>query len=224
MADRTRTMTAPLGLTLTVVPGATPGDSTLVVLHGSDGRETDLLPFAARVDPAGACIALRGAVRTELGHAFFDRRPDRTFDDDAVSARIAPLVDAIELGQQTVGRARHTTVLGFSNGAVMAAALLERRPELFTGGVLLRPQAPFRSSPRRSELALPVLVIDGRLDARRSTEDGARTAERLRRAGAGVEHVTLGVGHGITDEDERAVRDWLRNRQPAAPGGAPRAS
>lgn len=216
-------MTAPLGLTLTVVPGETPGDSTWVVLHGSDGRETDLLPFAARVDPAGACIALRGAVRTELGHAFFDRRPDRTFDDDAVSARIAPLVDAIELGHRPVGRARHTTVLGFSNGAVMAAALLERRPELFNAGVLLRPQAPFRSSPPRSELALPVLVIDGRDDARRSREDGAWTAERLRGAGAVVDHVTLGTGHSITDEDECAVREWFGSRWPAAPGSAPRA-
>ncbi|MFJ4220338.1 alpha/beta hydrolase [Curtobacterium luteum] len=143
------------------------------------------------------------------GHAFFDRRPDGSFDDDDVAARVAPLVDAIDHGQRMIGRTEHTVVLGFSNGAVMAAALIEQHPELFTGGVLLRPKPPFRSTPAPSGLTLPVLVVDGRNDRRRTPEDGARTAERLRQGGADVEHVVLDIGHGITEDDERAVLDWL---------------
>ena len=39
----------------------------LVLLHGSDGRETDLLPLAERLAPAAAKVSIRGAVRTPGG-------------------------------------------------------------------------------------------------------------------------------------------------------------
>lgn len=207
MTEPSPLATAPLGVSFRVVGGL--GDSTWVLLHGSDGRETDLLPLVERVDPRSPRIAVRGAVLTALGYAFFDREPDGSFDDAAVAARVAPLAEAVELGRRALGRTARTTILGFSNGAVTAAALLEHRPDLFTGGVLLRPRLPFRSGPPPVGVTLPVLVVDGRHDARRTPEDGARTVERLRRAGVTVEHVTLEVGHGTTEDDERLIRDWL---------------
>jgi len=193
------------------------GDSahaTWVLLHGSDGRETDLLPLADRLGPGAAAIAPRGTVRTAHGFAHFRRRPDRTIDHDDVRRRVPLLADAVESATASLPGSARRTIVGFSNGAVMAAALVETRPDLFTTGILIRPQPPFgdaRAPAGRApaELAMPVLVLDGRFDPRRHADDGLRVAERLRSLGAAVDHVTLPVGHGITDADEQAVRRWL---------------
>lgn len=208
MSSSRQLLIAPRGMSLTVAPGTAATDSSLVLLHGSDGHETDLLPLAGRVAPGSATIALRGAATTPLGRAFFDRRADRTIDGTRVRDRIDPVVDAIEFAEPLVGRDRRRWVIGFSNGAVMAAALVETRPHLFTAAVLIRP-APFRSGPVPVRLSMPVLVLDARHDARRTPEDGVAVATRLRDAGATVQHTTLDVGHGITPADEEAVRTWL---------------
>lgn len=214
MSSSRRLLHAPRGVSLTVGPGAAATGSPLVLLHGSDGHETDLLPLAGRVAPGSATIALRGAATTPLGHAFFDRRADRTIDEALVRDRIDPVVDAIEFARSLVGADRRRWVIGFSNGAVMAAALVETRPDLFTAAVLIRPAAPFRSGPVPVRLSVPVLVLDARHDARRTPADGIEVASRLRDAGATVQHTTLDVGHGITPADEDVVRTWLARLTP----------
>jgi hypothetical protein len=60
----------------------------------------------------------------------------------------------------------------------MAAALLVTRPGLLAGAILLRPLSPFRGDlPTRLD-GVPVLIIDGEKDSRRSPGDGARLADR----------------------------------------------
>jgi len=100
--------------------------------------------------------------------------------------------------------------IGFSNGAIMAAALLLTDPGLLAAAVLFRPLSPFTYDlPHRPD-GTPVLIIDGDNDSRRSPGDGLRLAERLVRAGALVTHHALPVGHAITSEDRRIAREWLR--------------
>jgi len=216
----TRSLRSPLGtdIVLSVPAVARPTGTTWVLLHGSDGHETDLLPLADRLAPDDAKIALRGTEPTPQGYAHFRRRPDRSLDEDDLRARIALLADAVDHGSAQLAPAAHRFVLGFSNGAIAAAALLELRPDLFTAGVLIRPQPPFQSEPVGTGSGVPVLVLDARFDARRTASDGLRTAERLRATGAVVDHVTLPVHHGITALDEDAIRRWSGG---LAPGPVP---
>ena len=100
--------------------------------------------------------------------------------------------------------------IGFSNGAIMAAALLLTHPGLLAGAILFRPLSPFSDDPPRCLDATPVLIVDGAKDSRRSPGDGARLAERLAHAGATVTHHVLAVGHAITAEDMRIARAWLQ--------------
>lgn len=73
------------------VPATEPGRVALVLLHGSDGRETDLLPIAGRLMPSAAKISIRGAVPTTGGYAFFRRLPDRRIDEQDLTARLSPV-------------------------------------------------------------------------------------------------------------------------------------
>jgi phospholipase/carboxylesterase len=102
--------------------------------------------------------------------------------------------------------------IGFSNGMIMAAALLLTRPGLLAGAILVRPLSPFRGDlPTRLDGA-PVLIIDAKRDSRRSSGDGARLADRLTCAGAMVTHHVLPVGYSITAMDREIAREWLTGR------------
>ena len=63
--------------------------------------------------------------------------------------------------------------VGFSNGAIMAAALLLTRPGLLAGAILFRPLSPFRDELPARLNGTPILIIDGEKDSRRSPGDGA---------------------------------------------------
>ncbi|WP_139195198.1 alpha/beta hydrolase [Curtobacterium sp. MCBA15_001] len=195
--------------TLVVVPTEPRSGPTWVLLHGSDGSEADLLPVAERLAPSAVKVAPRGTVETPEGFAFFLRGADRRIDEADLRVRAEPLVTRIRSAQAAHASDGRLVVLGFSNGAVMATALIELHPELFAAAVLVRTQLPFPGVPRPAVPSIPVLVLDGRDDARRSPEAGRDVARRLRDAGARVTHVVLPVAHGMTAADERRIANWL---------------
>ena len=192
------------------------------MLHGSGGNEHDLVPLAEELAPGSPMLGVRGTVAIDGGFAFFHRFPDRTIDEADITARIPALADFIETASTRYSFARAPVAIGFSNGAIMAAAttslpetpggaaaLLLTRPSLLAGAILFRPLSPFVGDlPPRLD-GTPVLIIDGEKDSRRSPGDGARLAERLIRAGATVTHHVLPVGHSITALDREIARQWL---------------
>jgi phospholipase/carboxylesterase len=180
----------------------------LVLLHGSGGSEVDLLPLAEAIAPNSAKLALRGAIKWEDGYAFFRRFPDRRIDESSLYAQVPTLASII--AETTAQECNHRPVLvGFSNGAIMAAALVLLYPNLASGAVLLRPLWPFSTPISATMPDTPVLVIDAIDDPRRRANDGLEIAAKLKLAGAKVEHFRLPVGHALTHEDTTAIRGWL---------------
>jgi phospholipase/carboxylesterase len=161
------------------------------------------------VGPGSPTLGIRGTVAIDGGFAFFYRFPDRTIDEADITARVSALADFIEVTSACYSFTRAPIAIGFSNGAIMAAALLLTRPGLLAAAILFRPLSPFRDDlPTRLD-GTPVMIIDGEKDNRRSLGDGARLADRLARAGAMVSHHVLPVGHSITAMDREIAREWL---------------
>ncbi len=192
-----------------LVPATRHDAVPLVLLHGSDGRETDLLPLAERLAPAAAKVSVRGAVRTPGGYAFFRRFPDRRIDEEDLTGRLQPFTQLIGTALTELGLHRRPVAVGYSNGAIMAAAALQTNSDLFAGAVLFRPLSPFTVAPITPLNGLPVLVLDGADDDRRRPGDGRVLAESLRRVGADVCHEVLPTGHGIGELDEEIAGRWL---------------
>jgi phospholipase/carboxylesterase len=204
-------MTAPSHSHL-FTPATDPIRSPLVLLHGSGGDENELVPLAASVAPGSPTLGIRGTVHIDGGFAFFHRFADRTIDEADITARVSVLADFIEATGAHYSFTGAPIAIGFSNGAIMAAALLLTRPGLLAGAILFRPLSPFREDlPTRLD-GTPVLIIDGEKDSRRSPGDGARLAERLTRAGAMVSHQILPVGHSITVMDREIAKEWLQQQ------------
>ncbi|MGW0249099.1 alpha/beta hydrolase [Nocardia goodfellowii] len=111
----------------------------LVLLHGSHGTETELIPMAGDVAPGSPALGIRGAVPMEDGYGFFRRFPDRRVDEADIAARVPVLADYIETSCAGYRLTEPPVAIGFSNGAIMAAAVLLTRPGLLAGAILLRP-------------------------------------------------------------------------------------
>jgi phospholipase/carboxylesterase len=193
------------------VPGTVATGTPLVLLHGSGGNEYDLEPLAAKLAPGAATLGVRGTVSIDGGFAFFYRRPDNSVDEADIGARIPALAEFIAAASVRHEFAKAPIAVGFSNGAIMAAALVLTHPGLLSAAILFRPLSPFLQDLQVRIDGTPVLIIDGEKDSRRSLGDGARLAERLVRAGATVTHHVLPVGHSITSMDERIARGWCRS-------------
>jgi phospholipase/carboxylesterase len=180
-----------------------------VLLHGTDGDETDLLPAAARLAPTATTVAVRGSVATPEGFAHFHRRPDRSIDEEDIRRRVGPLLDLISTALDSRPGGGSPILLGFSNGAIMAAALLQQAPDLFGAAVLLRPLAPYSDRVMPPLNGMPVLVLEAAGDPRRSPSDGAEQSTALTRAGARVDHRRIPGGHPMNSLDEQAITAWL---------------
>jgi phospholipase/carboxylesterase len=142
------------------------------------------VPLAGDLAPRSPILAVRGGISFDGGYAFFHRFPDRSVDEADITSRAVILADFIWAASMQYSLTRAPIAIGFSNGAIVAAALLLTRPGLLAGAILFRPLSPCRDDlPTRLD-GTPVLIIDGERDSRRSPGDGARLAERTIRAGA----------------------------------------
>jgi phospholipase/carboxylesterase len=193
-----------------LIAGAETFHTPLLMLHGSGRTEQDMVPLAAELSPKSMAVAVRGAVPWESGFAFFRRFEDRSIDENSIAVQVRVLAGRIEKISADHRFVRPPIAVGFSNGAIMAAALMMLYPHLLSGAVLFRPLSPFAADPRTSIPGTPVLITDGRDDHRRSPGDAALLASRLARLGASVTHHQLPVGHSITEHDRRLAHEWLQ--------------
>ncbi|RHZ94507.1 alpha/beta hydrolase [Cereibacter sphaeroides] len=190
------------------VPATDPGRPPLLLLHGTGGDESDLVPLGRAVAPGAALLSPRGAVLEQGRPRFFRRLAEGVFDEADVERRAHDLADFVVQAQARYGLAA-PVALGFSNGANVAAALLWLRPEVLAGAVLLRPMVPLARPPSGRLEGRPVLILSGSADPIVPAENAARLAERLTEAGAALTRRTLPAGHGLTQRDLDLTTEWL---------------
>jgi phospholipase/carboxylesterase len=190
-----------------------PGPGTarpLLLLHGTGGDESDLLPLGRVVAPEAALLAPRGAVRENGMPRFFRRLAEGVFDEADLRRRTADLAAFVLAARERYDLGA-PVALGFSNGANIAASLLMLRPETLAGAVLIRPMVPFAEPPAADLAGRPVLILSGAMDPIVPAENARRLAEQLAAAGARVEHRVLPAGHGLSQADVSLATGWIRS-------------
>ncbi len=147
---------------------------------------------------AGAAFALaRGQVLEGGMPRFFRRLAEGVFDEVDVRRRADDLAAFIAEARAAYGTAG-TIALGFSNGANIAAAVMQLHPGVLAGGVLLRAMVPLKEAPV-ADLS-GTRIHDGlRRHGPHRAEANARTlAATFSDMKADVRHEVLPVGHGLS--------------------------
>ena len=189
-------------------PATLPAARPLLLLHGTGGDESDLLPLGRAVAPGAALLSPRGKVLENGMPRFFRRLAEGVFDEADVRRLAAELAGFVAESRAAYGLAA-PVALGFSNGANIAAALLYLAPETLAGAVLLRAMTPLSEPPRTDLAGKPVLILSGSMDPIVPAENAERLAVQLGNAGAEVTHRVLPAGHGLSQADVTLAKQWL---------------
>src|SRR5215212_2880083 len=128
------------------VPAAVSGKPPILLLHGTGGDENDLLRFGHAVAPGSALLSPRGKVMEGGKPRFFRRLKEGIFDEEDVRRRAHELAGFVDEARDTY-RLDAPIAVGFSNGANIAAAVLQLWPKVLAGAVLLRAMVPLQRPP-----------------------------------------------------------------------------
>jgi len=188
--------------------GAAAAAPPLLLLHGTGGDETDLLPLGRMIAPASALVSPRGRVLENGMPRFFRRLREGVFDEEDVRRQAQALADFVAEARAAYGLAAPVAV-GFSNGANIAAALMLLHPDVLAGACLIRAMVPL-SDPGTADLTgKPVLILSGAQDPIVPTENPVRLAAMLTARGATMQHKVLPGGHGLSQADVTLAKTWL---------------
>jgi phospholipase/carboxylesterase len=190
------------------VPGSS--NRTLLLLHGTGGNERDLLPIGRELDPDASLLSPRGKILENGMPRFFRRLAEGVFDLEDLKYRTNELADFVTAAAQHYGFALDNLVaVGYSNGANIAASMLLLRPEIMYAAILFRAMVPLHPEKLPDLSRAQVWIGAGDQDPIVPASEAKRLAELFRRAGADVTIDFTDTGHGLTNDDLEAARNWL---------------
>jgi phospholipase/carboxylesterase len=200
-------------------PDAPEAPAALVVLlHGYGSNEDDLFQLTPALDQRLTVLSARAPLFLAPGaFAWFEiafTREGIAVDERQAERSRQTLAEFVERAGAAFGAGPgHTVLVGFSQGATMAALLALTRPDLVAGAAVLSGIVPsdlLSMAPDRAALAgRRFLVAHGTQDTVVPVEHGRATRELLDGLGAQVQYREEHVGHGIGPQTLRDLADWL---------------
>jgi predicted esterase len=205
----------PLTYTHQFKPGSDVAAPPLLLLHGTGGTEEDLLPLGQALSPGSALLSPRGNVLEHGAARFFARVSEGIFDPTEVARRTHELADFIvAAAREHRFDATRLIAVGFSNGANIAATLLQLRPVVLAGAILFRPMVIIDSpAPPHSLDGKRVLISSGSQDPLVASDHPHRLAAHFRAGGADATLEMHPASHGMVQSDVTAAKLWFEHHR-----------
>jgi len=184
---------------------------TLLLLHGTGGDETDLIPMARMLEITNASIlSPRGKVIENGMPRYFRRLAEGIFDIEDLKFRTNELADFVQNASKTYALDLNRIIaIGYSNGANIAASVLLVRPEILSGAILFRPMIPLVPNTLPNLSSKRVLISAGLHDPIVASYQTKDLFNLLEKVGAKVSIQWQNSGHELTQRDMIAARKWL---------------
>jgi phospholipase/carboxylesterase len=196
------------------VPTSQSSKRTLVLLHGTGGDETDLLDIAAWIDPSAGVLSLRGDVVEQGQNRFFKRLAPGVFDQADLAMRTRNLHAFLKDASIRYGFDPNQIVLvGYSNGANIAASLLLQTEATVAGAVLFHPMLPCKAIPGMNRQSVPVFIEASSNDSIAPLNSALELEEELKFVGHAVTKRIGTSGHRLTMETIEDAKTWLASIQ-----------
>ena len=191
-----------------------PSNELVVLLHGSGGNETSLVPLAAKVWPRATLLGVRGRVVQDGGTRWYKRITPVKFDQKDVRLEANAFVTFMtRLADEKELDLSNATFVGYSNGANLLAATMMLHPDMVKRAVLMRSMPVLENVAVSNLSKARVLTITGDDDKLYSPFAPALSA-LLRSGGARVDSKTIDADHMLGDKDVAAMTQWAASVGP----------
>ncbi|MUN63669.1 phospholipase [Kocuria sediminis] len=190
---------------------ARPGTPLLVLLHGYGSHEHDLMGLVPELPGEFSVASLRAPQPVQLGFQWFPLAADLSFSTERVAEAVAPVAAWL---RERAAEHSSITLLGFSQGMAMATSLARTLPGEIAAvvglsGFVVPGEHPTFADERLRERPLPMFWGRDPQDPVIPQQLVDSTAEwMLEHADVMKVHYT-GVGHGISPQELRHVREYL---------------
>ncbi|GAB3057882.1 alpha/beta hydrolase [Salinicoccus sesuvii] len=182
--------------------------NTLILFHGSGGRETDLLEVSAMVDGTANVLALRGDVDDE-GQVRFFKRQGSGHNEESLRIEGEKIVGLLEQLFSEYGLDLEQAIyIGYSNGANMAAHLLLNHQLPVAGAILMHSAYKGQISEQANLLGRKVLLTAGARDMIAPAGEAYQLKQKLEQKGASTEVKLTDGGHEIVSEELMEGHVW----------------
>lgn len=185
---------------------------TLVLLHGTGGDETQLLPYGATFGATVNLLGVRGNVLEAGMPRYFERIATGILNEQDLTDRAIALQTFLYVLAEEKGfDPQKMVAMGYSNGANIAGGMLQLFPDFWAGVIQLRPMIPLVNQlDFHTSRQTPILVLSGKLDPLEPPGETETWTHRLHKNGFKAEHHTLHAGHNITAYDLDLALDWFK--------------
>ncbi|WP_066192664.1 MULTISPECIES: alpha/beta hydrolase [Gracilibacillus] len=184
---------------------------TLLLLHGTGGTETDLLPIAERLDPDANVLSVRGNVLENGMPRFFKRLAEGVFDEEDLRLRTKELYEFLdEAAEEYQFDRNYVIAVGYSNGANIAGSLLFRYQDALSAAILHHPMVPSRNIELPELTNVKVLITAGHNDPLCTEQESLDLERILKDNGALVQIHWENNGHQLTQTEVAAASEWYQ--------------
>ncbi|MEJ9212283.1 alpha/beta hydrolase [Bacillus smithii] len=191
--------------------GRDPAKPAFLLLHGTGGNESDLLPLAGMIDPDASVLSVRGNVLENGMPRFFRRLGEGVFDEKDLVFRTKELYEFLDEASMKYSFDRKNIVaIGYSNGANIAGSLLFHYQDALKGAILFHPMVPRRGIDLPDLSETKVFIAAGTNDPICSPQESSELQLLLEQAHAKVDIHWENKGHQLTLGEIQAAAKWYQ--------------
>lgn len=195
------------------IPSSRKIDEVILLLHGTGGDENYLLKIGRKISPGASILSPRGNVRDGGSNRFCLRSTDGVFDKEDVKLRTGELADFIlDSSRKYKFDLNGLSVIGYSNGASIAAGVILTHPCIIKRCVLFHPALPLIPETLPDLSSIRVLITYGYNDTVVKPGESQALAKLLEQCGASVETFGHGGRHELVKNEIMSAKRFLESK------------
>lgn len=201
-----------LGFIHHFIPSSRKINEVILLLHGTGGDENYLLNIGRKISRGAAILSPRGNIFDNGSNRFCLRSPDGVFDIADVKLRTDELTDFIlKASKRYKFDVNRLSVIGYSNGASIAAGVILTHPGIIKRGVLFHPGLPLIPEILPDLSSTRALITYGDNDTTVKPGESKALANLLKKCRAQVVVYRHGRHHELEKSEIIAAKRFLES-------------
>lgn len=187
-----------------------PNGAKLLLLHGTGGDEDSLVELAEYLDEQATILSFRGQVVEDGMNRFFKRNGLNQFDLVSLEKESDQLLnDIVSVSKEKGIQLEEWVIVGYSNGANIAAHLLLERNFGIKQAILFHPMSLGVDTQTFSLADKKVWLSVGQNDPIVPDTASDQLIQQLEKRQTVVTVVKTNAGHQITMDELELAKNWL---------------